>query len=159
MDTSNLGMNRMSSPPCLNLGGRWPSQGRGRVRPLCNPSLELSGGSRFEGLQTGPEAPAHFAITPARWRCSPQGGRPEGLQSSRPASGGGSSGQLASLPRAHPARNRAQLLAARLPTSVSSKGSGGWRSRGRRIDDSARAPALLLKVLHGAGSPVLKAAL
>ena len=39
--------------------------------------------------------------------------------------------QLASLPRAHPARNRAQLLAARLPTSVSRKGSGGWRSRGR----------------------------
>lgn len=61
--------------------------------------------------------------------------------------------QLASLPRAHPARKQAQLLAAPLPTSASRKGSGGWRSRGGVTGDCMRAPELLVEVLLRSWQP------
>lgn len=61
--------------------------------------------------------------------------------------------QLASLPRAHPARNRAQLLAARLPTPFPARVPEAGGAGGGVVDDSARAPALLVKVLPRGWQP------
>lgn len=55
--------------------------------------------------------------------------------------------QLASLPRAHPARNRASCLPLACPLPFPGRVPEAGGAGGGVIDDSARAPELLIKVL------------